>query len=65
MTSEPVEKEALSFLQDRIYQLQLSKLPHHLEIRARRGQKPVGSIQTLFRQRSDIVVRRPAKPKRF
>jgi hypothetical protein len=62
---EPKDKEAFPSLKDRLYQLQSRPLPHHPATRARRERALVKTIETLLRQRPDIVIRRPDKRKGF
>ncbi|CAF1417784.1 unnamed protein product [Rotaria sordida] len=62
---EPREKEGFPCLKRILYELQSKKLPHQLNIRARREQKVIRSIRKILRHRPDITVRRTDKSKVF
>ncbi|CAF1440615.1 unnamed protein product [Rotaria sordida] len=62
---EPHEKEGFPCLKRILYEFQSKKLPHQLNIRARREQKVIRSIRKILRHRPDITVRRTDKSKVF
>ncbi|CAF4191590.1 unnamed protein product, partial [Rotaria sordida] len=62
---KPCEKEGFPCLKRILYEFQSKKLPHQLNIRARREQKVIRSIRKILRHRPDITVRRTDNSKVF